>query len=214
VAETAPPQERARDREVDSRRRGASSFAIDLSTVAGAGLIADGTGPVGRVGGAVALASRRGIHPSIALGALYALPFETGTSEVASRSRVLSFRALPAVQVLRTTRFTLGAGAGIGLDILSVEPSSNTLPAGWLGEGSTRVDTILTATVTGEIALASDVALVLVAMSDFDLASRHYVYNEGDRRSEVLAPWNVRPTLLAGLSFTVFGPPHFATGAQ
>jgi hypothetical protein len=204
----------AEGRDLGERDRATRSFAIDLSTVAGAGLVADGTGPVGRVGGAVALASRRGIQPSITLGALYALPFATGTSALASRTTVISVRAIPAVRVLRTTRFTLGVGAGIGTDILSVEPSSNALPPGALGDGTTRVDTILTATVTGEIALASDVALVLVAMSDFDLASRHYVYDKGDERSDVLSPWNVRPTLLAGLSFTVFGPPHFTAGPK
>jgi hypothetical protein len=83
------------------------------------------------------------------------------------------------------------------------------LPGSSLGSSSTRGDPVVSATVSAELALAPDVVLVALAVADFDLTSRHYVFDDQDQRSDVLAPWNVRPTLLVGLSFNAFGDPAF-----
>jgi hypothetical protein len=186
-------------------------IALDVSTVAGAGLVAADTSPVARVGGSIALASRQGWRPSIAIGALYALPFDTGSDTLTSRTTMVSLRAVPAIELFRANRFALHTGVGAGIDILAVRPSSEVLPAASLNGSSSRVDPVLSAAVTAQLALASDVVLLFTATSDFDLASRHYVFDDRGQRSDVLAPWNVRPTLLAGLSFSAFGEAPFAT---
>lgn len=185
------------------------ALALDLATLAGAGLVARDAGPVARVGGAVVLASRGGWRPSIAFGVLYAFPFEAGSDTLASRARVLSFRLMPGIELLRSSRFALDVGGGGGIDILTVEPASKVLPASVLAETTTRGDPILSASITGRFALASDVVLTLTALSDFDLASRRYMFDDRGQRSEVLAPWSARPTLLAGLSFTALGSAPF-----
>jgi hypothetical protein len=188
------------------------SLAVDVSTVAGAGMFSSGVGPVARVGGFVAIASRRGVRPSVALGVLYGFPFEAGDDVLRSRATTVSLRAVPSLEVLRKSRFALDANAGLGLDILSVAPSSGVLPASALSEPSTRVEPMLEGGFTGRLALASDVVLTLSAAADIDLATRRYVFDDRGQRGTVFAPWTVRPMLLAGLSFTAFGEAPFSRG--
>jgi hypothetical protein len=206
------PERLDQDRGAEAREApapGPRTFALDVSTVAGVGLVADHTPPVARVGGAVALASRRGLRPSVGLGALFALPFDSGNDTLSSHTTMVSLRGLGSLELTRTARFALQAGGGAGVDVLSVAPSSKVLPGSSLGSSSTRADPVVSATVTAQLALAPDVVLVALAVADFDLTSRHYVFDDQDQRSDVLAPWNVRPTLLVGLSFNAFGDPAF-----
>lgn len=187
----------------------ASALAIELATFGGAGILGDGAGPVARVGGSVALASRRGLRPSLALGALYAFPFTSGSDTLTSRAHLVSARAMPAIELLRGSWIALDVAAGGGFDVLTVEPSSATLPLSALGEKTTRVDPIASASATARVALASDVVLTLSLVADVDPTTRRYVFEDRGARSEVLAPWTVRPTLLAGLSFTAHGEAPF-----
>jgi hypothetical protein len=127
---------------------------------------------------------------------------------------MVSLRAMPSVELFRRSHFALRGSAGGGVDILSVTPTSSVLPEADLGGSSTRVDPILTAGLTAQFALAPDVVVLLSALSDFDVASRHYVVEEHGQRGDVLSPWNIRPTLLAGLSFSAFGEAPFAARAR
>jgi hypothetical protein len=47
-------------------------------------------------------------------------------------------------------------------------------------------------------------------VGDYDLAPSHYVVVAGTAVDPVLAPWTVRPTLLAGFTFTALGRGAFA----
>lgn len=191
-----------------------ASFAIDVSTFAGAGGVGDGAPAVARVGGAVAIASRSGLRPSLAVEALYAFPFTSGSDTLGARSNLVSLRALPGIEVLRRSWLAVEVAAGGGVDVLSVEPSSTNLPASALRSSTSRVDPVLAGGATGRIAIASDVTFLLTLASDVDLASRHYVFDDRGTRSTVLSPWSVRPTVLAGLSFTAFGEAPFARGGS
>jgi len=189
-----------------------STLALDLATFAGAGVFSSDSNPVARVGGGVAVASRRGLRPSFALAALYAFPFEGGDDDgtLTARATIVSLRALPALQLVHRARWGIDFGAGGGIDVLSVDPASTVLPSSAFPETTTtRVNPILTGAITGRVALASDVVLTLTAMTDVDLAARRYVFDNRGSRADILVPWDVRPTLLAGLSFTAFGEGGF-----
>jgi hypothetical protein len=121
-------------------------------------------------------------------------------------------RAVPAIELFRHSRFSIDTGAGAGVDILTVEPASNTLLTSALAAPTTRADPIVCAAVTVGFAIASDVALTLTATADVDLASRRYVFADRGQETDILAPWRLRPTLLAGLSFTALGRPQFEPG--
>jgi hypothetical protein len=198
-----------RDTSTSTTVRSPSALALDVATVVGGGPVASSAGPVMRVGGSAALAYRRGLRPSLALSALYAFPFDAGTDTLSSRTKLVSTRAMAALEILRGRWFTLDLGGGGGVDVLSVAPASTVLPGSALRDAQTRVDPILSVGATGRFAIASDVTLMLGVVSDFDLASRQYVFDDRGQRGVVLEPWTLRPMVLAGLSFTAFGEVPF-----
>ena len=81
-----------------------------------------------RVGGAAALAYRRGLRPSLGVSALYAFPFEVGSDTLGSRTKLVSARAVAAIEVFRGRSFAIEGGGGGGLDVLAVDPTSTILP--------------------------------------------------------------------------------------
>ncbi len=189
--------------------RPSSPFALDATTFAGAGWVADATGPVSRVGAGVALAWRRGWRPSLALAFTYAVPFETSTSLVESHADLVGIRAIPSIEVARTKWLAIELGLGGGVDLLSVEPRSRVLPPAYLGSSTTRGDAVLTGTVTARAAVASGVTLALTAATDIDPATRDYVLDDGATRARVFALWHFRPTLLLSLGVTALGDGPF-----
>ena len=184
--------------------------AIDIATFVGAGLIGGGADVVARVGGGVSVGLRgRFLRPSLAVDALYAFPFDSRKGPVVAHGHLVSVRFLPTIEPLHFSRFALAIGAGAGLDVLTVEASSDTLPSNILGDPTTRVDPILCGAVTGRFGIASDVVLTLTIVADADLAKRRYFFEDRGNRSEIWGPWNVRPMLLAGLAFTAAGARPF-----
>jgi hypothetical protein len=118
---------------------------------------------------------------------------------------------MPAIEVLRTSRLALGVAGGAGVDLLTVVPSGGDMIAqSTLGPSTTRADPILSAAVTGHVAIAQGVAFTVTALCDFDLANRRYVELDGTEPEPVFVPWQVRPMLLAGFTFTALGEGLFA----
>jgi hypothetical protein len=194
-------------------------FALDLTTLAGAGGFASGTGPDVRVGGGVIVASRGRLHPSIAVTALYTLPFDSSKGGyVSTQNNLLSLRVLPAVEIVRTRWLAIGAGVGGGIDILSVSPESQDLSVArndgdGLQPATSRVDPIASGEITAQASVATGVVLVLSGVADVDLATRHYVFADAGSDQTVLTPWRVRPMALLGLAFTAVGDGLFARAA-
>jgi hypothetical protein len=207
----ATPRDDAGEREQSRERTVWSGLALDVSAFVAGGPVASTVGPVLRVGGAAALAYRRGLRPSLSLSALYAFPFEAGDAVLGARTNLVSARALAGLELLRGRWFALEVGVGSGMDVFTVEPTSTVLAASAMGEKTTRFDPILSGAVTMRFAVASDVALTLSVVADGDLVSRRYVFDNRDLSGNVIAPWAVRPFLLAGLSFTAFGEPQFTS---
>jgi hypothetical protein len=185
-------------------------FALDVTTLAGAGPFGSGAGPVVRMGGGAQLSSREGLRPSIAFTGYYAVPFQSNASLVGSYANLVSLRVTPAIEVLHASWFALDLGVTGGIDVLSVQPHSAILPSTNLGPTTSRVDPIVGGAVTARAALASSVVFVLAVDVDVDLASRRYVLDDGSSQVDVFDPWRVRPTVLAGLAFTAFGEGLFA----
>jgi hypothetical protein len=190
-----------------------SWFALDITTLAGAGPFASGAGPAVRVGGGALASSRGFLRPSLAVTAFYTVPFQAEASPVGSYANLASIRAVPSIEVLHSSWFALDVGAGGGIDVLSVQPRTATLPSGYLNAPTSRVDPIVSGVVTARVALAAGVVFVVAADADVDLISRHYVVDQGASQSDVFAPWSVRPTIFAGLAFTAIGEGLFAKRA-
>lgn len=206
AADAPPPRDVAQTSPDASR----SPFALDLSTMAGAGSYASGAGAVARAGGGAALVWRRGLRPSVGLAAHYLFPFETGSDVALAHVGVASLRGAAALEIFGNTSFALDVAAGGGLDVLRVEPRSNVLPADRLGATTHRVDPIASTAVTGHLAIGAGTALSLLVGADVDLTSRRWVVEGAAQRVEAFAPWRVRPMMMLGFTFTALGDGRFA----
>jgi hypothetical protein len=193
-------------------------LAVDLTTLAGAGGIADGAGPVAHVGGGFVVGSRHKWRPSVSVTGEYVVGFDTSYSTVTpvtSHASLVSLRAMPALEVVHGSWIALDVGAGAGVDIIAVTAvlsgAASASPTIRLNpDVATKVDPVLTARATAYVALAPGVALTVVVGGDVDLASRHYFIDDGAQDPEVFVPWRVRPVVLAGFTFTAAGSGLFA----
>lgn len=214
TAEVAPPPSRpVVDRAAFPAERFATrpphGIAVDVATYAGAGLVGKGD-VVARVGGGVTAGLRTGPRPSLTVAGLYGFPFDSGEGEdVVVRAHLVSARLLAGLEPLHGSRFALAFGLGGGFDVLTVAPSSDTLPANVLADDATRVNPVVTGAVTGRLRVASDVVLTLSFLGDVDPATRRYVFLDRGNRETVFETWGFRPTILAGLAFTAAGPQPF-----
>ena len=206
-----PPNEAAKEQPAPHAR--GAPFGLELTTLAGAGPIASGSGPVARVGlGAIASATRTVLHPSLGFSVLYAVPFDSDTAEVTSHTSLLSARGLAAIELFRGRWLAANLGVGAGFDTMTVTPRSPNLPTSNLYPTTTRTDPILSAMATVHAALFPGVVFLVSAGADVDLASRRYVLAQGSDETDILAPWRVRPMVLAGFGFTALGEGHFGGG--
>jgi hypothetical protein len=190
-------------------------FAVDLTTFAGAGPLAGNVGIAGRLGGGVVFASRRGLHPSLLVEGAGVLPFGSSTDGVTVRTTLESFRAIGAIQAVRSYSWlAVDVGAGFGFDVLSVDPT--TPPTAATTNPTTYTDPVACALVAANFALTPGVVLTIAVAGDVDLTPRNYVVAQGPAAAtattgdSVFAPWPVRPTALAGFTFTAFGDGRFA----
>jgi hypothetical protein len=103
--------------------------------------------------------------------------------------------------------------AGAGIDILSVDSTNASGPPGVRLESvPTYVDPILTALATAYVALTPGVVFTLIAGAEMDLAPPGYYVGPGPAMA-TLAPWRVRPVVMAGFTFTALGGGLFAARA-
>jgi hypothetical protein len=182
-------------------------LALDITVLAGGGFVSSESGLVARVGGGAVLGSRRRLRPSLTVTAQYLVPFDSPVSNVSMRTSIVSLRAVPAIEVLHASWAALDLGAGGGIDIVSVETPN---ASGVRPESvPTYVDPILTALATAYVALAPGVALTVVAGAEMDLTPAGYFVGPGPAK-DTLAPWRVRPVVMAGFTFTALGSGLFA----
>jgi hypothetical protein len=190
-------------------------FALDITTLAGIEQVADGSGLVPHIGGGAVVGSRRGRRPSLTATGAYLVPFntpfETSLGTLTAHTTIVALRAIAALELWRLAGFAVDVGAGGGLDIVSIDASANatapSMTTEFRRQPSTRVDPVLTAVATGYAALTPGVALTLVAGVEWDLTPPQYVVDVvgGPGGGNLLAPWRVRPVVLAGFTFTALG---------
>jgi hypothetical protein len=186
-------------------------FALDLTILAGGGLVATDAGFVPRVGGGAVIGSRHRLRPSLTVTAAYVVPFGAAPfSAVTTQASMVSLRAVPAIEILHASWVAVNVGAGGGVDVISVDTSLQHDPAAsvQLSAVPNRVDPIVTALATADAALAPGVAFTLVVGADVDFAAPQYFVNPGG--GDILTTWRVRPVALAGFTFTAVGNSLFA----
>jgi hypothetical protein len=178
--------------------------------------VASSSGVVPHVGGGIIGASRRGWRPSVSLTGTYLVPFETVSDGVKASTSIVSVRAVASVEFFRVSTFAVDAGIGGGIDVVDVtgRAEKSDGPAdGITYPPSARVDGIVTGLLTGYAGLAPGVALTIIGGVEWDVNPPVYV-TQIRQESEFLKPWNVRPLVMAGFTFTALGSGLFAGRAR
>jgi hypothetical protein len=211
-----PPPTREQVPEAPPAPPAPRTFAIDLTTFAGVGPFAGNATVVGRLGGGIVLASRRGLRPSLALTGEGSLPFESSADAVVAHTTVESVRAVAAIEILRSHSWlAIDVGVGFGFDLVSVDSTSPLANA--MTYSPAKTDWMAGASIAANLALATGVVLTLTALGDVDLVASHrYVVQNGTgpgaiQDSLLFTPWSVRPAAMLGFTFTTFGDARFAS---
>ena len=79
---------------------------------------------------------------------------------------------------------------------------------------TTRADPVVSAFAAAHVRLVPSVVLTVMGLGDLILAPSRYIVMDGAAVDPVLAPWRVRPTLMAGFTFTALGQPTFVRGGS
>jgi hypothetical protein len=221
TAPLPPAPSDASAKEQPALRAHSPPFGLELSTLAGVGPIANGAGPATRIGLGIAATSHGTLRPSLGFTFLYAVPFDSNASDgvgLSMHTTIASFRLAPAIELVHGKWLAVDLSAGGGIDLTAVAPHSNPdpavafVPTSDLKGQANRVDPILASMLTAHAALVPGVVFLLSAGVEVDLVSRAYVVDEGSAEVTVLAPWRVRPMVLAGFGFTALGDGHFSAG--
>jgi hypothetical protein len=133
----------------------------------------------------------------------YHAPFGNDSPPVPLHASVWSARVVPTLELYDTSAFLLEAGAGGGLDVVSLSPGTTSSNVMTLDAKRTEVSPILTALVAAHARLGSGARLFVAGTLDWDLDPRRYVASSSGISSSLLAPLTVRPGISIGLSFDV-----------
>jgi hypothetical protein len=197
-------------------------LAVDVTTLAGAGAVADTASAatsgastrrpvVAHVGGGVVVGLRSALRPAVTVTAEYVFPFNATVPGVTAQADIVALRAVPSLEVLHASWIAVDLGAGLGVDVVSLKVTPTPLAMYTVSTQSVPpyVDPILTARARAYVALGADAAFTVIATGDFDLLPPRYSAGGG----ELLSLWTVRPTVLAGFTFTAFGGGLFGRGS-
>jgi len=210
--EWTPPAATTQSERASPALQPASPLSLDVSVLAGAGWLASGIGAVPEAEGQVALSWANRWRPSVVLAGRAVLPFEGSSDSVTGQGFAVDPRLLVKLDVLRSSWVALAPGIGAGLDVISVQPRSSTLPSSALEPDTTRVDPVGTILVAARAALGGRLSADLVVAGDVDFSPRRYVVIAGSATDAVISPWRLRPVVLLGLTFRPAGPAEFERG--
>lgn len=187
-----------------------SPWGFGVAAEGGLSSLGSSAGGVGALGGFLTLSRRTGSGLGVALEGRYELPTSVESPFVDARVSSGALRLMPRVELVSFDRFSIELGGGGGIDVLSVTPSSETLPASRLGKSTTRVDPVASAELIGRFGVAPNIDIVLHVAGDFDFATRRWVLDTGGTKSSFFEPARVRPFLALGIDFGVLGSGRLA----
>jgi hypothetical protein len=185
-------------------------WGFGVAAEGGASSLGSPAGAVGALGGFLTLSRRTSSGLGVALEGRYQLPTTVESPFVDARVSSGAFRLMPRVEIASFDRFSIELGGGAGIDILSVTPSSETLPASRLGKSTTRVDPVASAELIGRFGVAPNIDIALHLAADLDFATRRWVLDSGGAKSSFFGPAHVRPFVALGIDFGVLGTGRLA----
>jgi len=155
--------------------------------------------------------TREGIAPSLWLSGAYHAPVDAKSDLVDAHVNLLSLRLAPTIALARTSRWRLEVGPEGGVDVSWSSTTSDSLPRSRLSAERQSASPMLGVLAMSRFAVAPTADVFLAATVDADLSPDRYVIREGGRSEVVFETWRVRPALAFGFTFSLAGPPLYAS---
>jgi hypothetical protein len=206
----APPVADVRDAATPtpSPRRG--GLALDVAAFADGADLATRSGVALGGGGAfVVSAGPIPWRPSLWIGGSIQTPFDIPGPGVTLQTTVTSFRAIPAVELLRLHIIQVDFGAGAGADFYHDTPVNPRGPFPTATKSQTHVTGVVAGQILARLRLGPSARLLVGLDLDWDPGpgQRHYsVLDRFGNPSAVLQPSPLRPGALVGICVPLAGP--------
>ena len=183
------------------RRDVFSTVASEVGAAYEAQLVAPGTlahGP--ELYGELAL-GKGAVRPVVWLTGQYRWPVSVDTPPIGFRMDTIALRALAGAQIDLPHHVTLEAGAGVGVDIVDLEPQRATGDQSvWLAGKRSFVVGLGRAMVAARRRLASFLSVRVALLADVDGSRTRFLFQDGQGTQEVLAWYGIRPGLSLSIS--------------
>ncbi len=158
------------------------------------GLIANGPAA------ALYIGARRGpVRPGVWLTVQYKLPMIVDTAPLGVRLDGGGLRALAAVDLAVSERFSIRFGAGAGVDAMHMTPRLEGKPGTTLDKDEDFALVVARASAGGEWWVSRSLAIALTLSCDLDASGTRYGVLLDGVQETVLSPWPVRPALSLGV---------------
>jgi hypothetical protein len=117
------------------------------------------------------------------------------------RRRPWAARALATIELSLSERVSVRAGAGVGLDVVNVDPRSSAPDQVVLDKPRSLAVAVGSAGGAIDVRLSRRLSLSAAVVAELDPSGTRYVFLRGDAEHVVLRPWPVRPACLLGVTF-------------
>jgi hypothetical protein len=197
---------RAPSRATDRPRR--STLALDAGAFIDSRMLARSTRVDLGGGAALVVSSPSFLRPSLWISAAIQSPFSATGPGLDLTTTVYSFRAIPAIEVLRYPFIQVDLGAGGGTDVFHDTPYDPRLPyVGPAPSASTHVSAVFTGQLLARMRLGPSARIIAGLDIDWSPDQHRYeVLGPSGTPTVVLQPWSVRPGALLGLCIPLAGP--------
>jgi hypothetical protein len=202
----SPAETPAPSRATDRPRR--ATLALDAGAFIDSRMLARSTRLDLGGGAAFVVSSPSFLRPSLWISGDIQSPFSATGPGLDLTTTVYSFRAIPAVEVLRYPFIQVDLGAGGGADVFHDTPYDPRLPyVGPAPAPSTHVSAVFTGQLLARVRLGPSARLIAGLDIDWSPDQHRYeVLGPSGTPTVVLQPWNVRPGALLGLCIPLAGP--------
>ncbi|MDP9001855.1 MAG: hypothetical protein M3O46_17280 [Myxococcota bacterium] len=149
-----------------------------------------------------ALGQREGTwRPAAWLSAQYQFPETINAALIGVRLDTLGLRG--GVQMMRglSPRVALGVRGGAGADMVHISPRQGSAQHAALSPERFSWESVAQLALLCSVRVGPGVVLSTALLADADLASRHYDVIVDGSTVRALTPWNIRPGLMAGVSW-------------
>ncbi len=145
------------------------------------------------------------LRPGVWLSGEYRFPTTVDNSIVSARLEQGAFRLVPSLTWATSRKWSIGAGAGGGFDLVRITPDVNAGSTVAPAEARFTAVPMLRALLMVRFAFSSRSELFAGVAADYDLLGTRYTLRDPSASADVAVfePWRLRPTAMLGVASDV-----------